>query len=316
MAVLLVTGLSLLRTRLRLSYEAWQLTHGLLAVAVVGLSLAHAIGVGFYTGRLGQRTLWVALSAALVALLGWVRIVKPVARLRRRPWRVEEVRAERGRAWTVVLAPEGHEGLRFESGQFAWLTLGRSPLALTNHPFSFSSSAEQLGQLSFTIKARGDFTASVGAVVPGTRAYIDGPYGLFTIEHHDGPAFLFVAGGVGITPLISMMRTLADRGDTRPVVLVYGNRDWDGVMFREDLEALRDRMSLRVVHVLEQPPAGWSGERGLITGEILRRHLPAPVEQVRCFVCGPHPMMDAIEREFVSLGVPDVHVITERFDMV
>ncbi len=87
-ALLLIAGISVFRRRLGLRYEPWQLLHGLLAVAVVGLSLAHAVGVGFYTGRPGPRALGVALSAGLVALLGWVRIVKPNLR-HRRPWRVE-----------------------------------------------------------------------------------------------------------------------------------------------------------------------------------------------------------------------------------
>ncbi len=314
-ALLLVAGLSIFRKRLGLRYETWQLTHGLLAVALIGLALAHAVGVGFYTGRLWPWILWVAISAALVALLGWVRIVKPLLRLRR-PWRVEEVRAERGSAWTLVLAPVGHAGFRFQPGQFGWLIVGRSPFALTQHPFSFSSSAEDSGRIAFTIKSRGDFTSTVRSIVPGTRAYVEGPYGMFTMERHEGPGFVLVAGGVGITPLISMMRTMADRRDTRPVTLVYGNRDWESVTFREELESLAARMTLKIVHVLEKPNDEWSGERGYITAELLRRHLPDGRERMRYFVCGPPPMMDALEQSLVAVGVPDEHVVTERFEMV
>jgi predicted ferric reductase len=314
-ALLVIVGISVFRRRLGLRYESWQLLHGLLAVAVVGFSLAHAVGIGFYTGRPGPRALGIALSVGLVALLGWVRIAKPLLRLRR-PWRVEEVRPERGGAWTLALSPVGHSGLRFEPGQFAWLIVGRSPFALTQHPFSFSSSAGSAGPIEFTIKSRGDFTGTIGAVAPGTRAYVDGPYGLFTIERHPGPGFVLVAGGVGITPLISMLRTHADRGDPRPVTLFYGNREWESVTFREEIEALRGRMNLRVVHVLERPPEGWTGERGLITADLLRRHLPDGREGLRYFVCGPVPMMDALEGALASLGVPDARVVTERFEMV
>ena len=308
-AVLAVTGISIFRKRIGLSYEAWQLLHGALAVAVVALSLGHAFGVGFYSGKPETRALWLVLSAGLVALLGWVRIVKPLLRLRR-PWRVDEVRAERGGAWTVTLSPVGHSGLPFEPGQFAWLILGRSPFALTQHPFSFSSCPDPSGRVSFTIKARGDFTRSIASIAPGTRAYLDGPHGLFTLARHDAPGFVLIAGGVGITPLISMLRSLAARRDPRPAMLFYGNKDWDGVTFREELEGHR------VVHVIESPPPDWTGERGFITAELLRRHLPAGFDQFRFFVCGPIPMMDAMERELGSLGVSDERIVTERFEMV
>lgn len=314
-ALLAVAGISVFRKRIGLSYERWQLLHGLLAVAVVGLSLAHAVGVGFYSGRPGTRALWVALSGGLVALLGWVRLAKPLLRLRH-PWRVDEVRPERGGAWTLSLSPVGHPGLRFEPGQFAWLIVGRSPFALTQHPFSFSSSPDPSGRVAFTIKARGDFTRSVAGIAPGTRAYLDGPHGLFTPARHDGPGFVLIAGGVGITPVISMIRTLDDRRDPRPVMLFYGNKDWEGVTFREELEARRETTSLRLIHVLEAPPEGWTGERGYITADLLRRHLPGGYEKFRYFVCGPVPMMDAMERELASLGVPDENVVTERFDLV
>jgi len=85
-------------------------------------------------------------------------LVGPVdgARLRRaqrRPFRVTAVTPERGDAWTVAVEPEGHAGLTFQPGQFAWLTLGRSPYAMQEHPFSFSSSpALGNGRLEFTIK--------------------------------------------------------------------------------------------------------------------------------------------------------------------
>jgi ferredoxin-NADP reductase len=146
--------------------------------------------------------------------------------------------------------------------------------------------------------------------------YVDGPHGVFSPDHDEGPGFGLVAGGVGIAGLISMVRTLADRGDVRPVVLFYANTDWDGVAFREDLEALQRRLDLTVVHVIERPPEGWAGETGYVTREILARHLPPAHRRFQYFICGPDPMMDAAEAALVGLGVAAERVHTERFDMV
>ena len=76
--------------------------------------------------------------------------------------------------------------------------------------------------------------------------------------------------------MMSMIRTLADASDKRPVILLYGSKDWDSITFREELEALEARLDLKVVHVLADAPADWTGEQGFITAEMLKRHLPPP----------------------------------------
>jgi predicted ferric reductase len=113
-----------------------------------------------------------------------------------------------------------------------------------------------------------------------------------------------------------MIRTLADRGDKRPVILLYGSKDWDAITFREELEAVQARLNLTVVHVLAQPPADWTGERGFITAEVFQRHLPPPYADHEYFICGPNPMMDAIEAALGSLGVPLSKYHSERYSFV
>ena len=204
---------------------------------------------------------------------------------------------------------------RFEPGQFGWFAFGRSPFALTKHPFSFSSSAEREA-VELAVRALGDFTSGLSRLKPGTTVYVDGPHGVFSMDPDEGPGFGLVAGGVGIAGLISMVRTMADRRDVRPAVLFYANGEWDGVAFREELEVLKGELDLTVVHVLERPPEGWTGERGCVTAEVFARHLPAGYRRFQYFICGPDPMMDAAEAALLELGVPAERVHTERFDMV
>jgi NAD(P)H-flavin reductase len=108
--------------------------------------------------------------------------------------------------------------------------------------------------------------------------------------------FGLIAGGVGIAVLISMLRTMADRHDVRPVVLVYGNRDWDGVAFREELEELEDRLNLSVVHVLSGPPAEWPGETGRVRAEVLARHLPPGYRRKRAVSWIPRALAASVLR--------------------
>src|SRR5262249_22004344 len=156
-----------------------------------------------YFGDPWKRALWIALTIFWIGLLLYVRIVKPLFALRR-PYRISEVRKERGDTWTLRMEPEGHKGLRFRPGQFGWLTVWGSPFKISAHPFSFSSSAAvKDGSVAMSIRNLGDFTSGIHEVPVGRRVYIDGPYGAFTPQN-PADMHVLIAGGVGITPMISM----------------------------------------------------------------------------------------------------------------
>jgi len=317
-ALLVLVGLSVWRRALHLSYEWWQATHGLLAVIVVLFALLHASLVGYYVTGLLRRVVYDGYIGTLILLLVWIRLVSPLIRLRR-PWRVVRVDADRGGTSTLVIEPVGHQGFRFDPGQFGWIAVGRSPFAITQHPFSFSSAADPPpgGSVAMTIKAAGDFTKTVPDVTPGTRVYLDGPHGVFSMDRRQAPGYVFIAGGVGVTPLYSMLLTMREREDVRPVTLFYASATWDDVVFRDELAELSESMpNLRVVHVLERPPEGWTGESGYITPEVLRRHLPSQYRRYEYLICGSSVMMDAMEKALTEVGVPFRQVSTERFDMV
>jgi len=244
-----------------------------------------------------------------------VRLAKPLFMLRR-PYRISEVRRERGDTSTLVMRPDGHPGFRFSPGQFAWLTVWGTPFKITGHPFSFSSSAAAPdGRVEMTIRNLGDFTSQIHKVPVGRRVYLDGPYGAFTIGN-PADMHVLIAGGIGITPMMSMIRTLADRHDTRPVVLLYGNENWESITFREELEALKARLDLTVIYALANPADGWTGERGFITAEVFKRHLPQPYADHEYFICGPNAMMDAIETALGEMRVPLSKYHSERYSFV
>jgi len=311
----LVLVTSLWRKRLGIQYERWRLWHGLLAVAGVALSIAHIEGAGYYITIPWKRILWTAYALFWIGLLLHVRLIKPWMMLKR-PYVVETLRKERGRAWTLTLRPEGHRGLTFMSGQFAWLTIRKSPFAIEEHPFSFSSSAVHPETLSFTIKELGDFTSTIKNIAVGERVYLDGPYGSFSVDRHRAPGYVFIAGGIGIAPITCMLRTLADQSDNRPLTLVYATRTLENATFLEELNTLKTRLNLNVIHVLEDPLEDWQGEKGYPTVEVLKRCLPIDRRKYHYFICGPDPMMDMVETAIYKLGVPMSQFHSERFNIV
>jgi ferredoxin-NADP reductase len=156
----------------------------------------------------------------------------------------------------------------------------------------------------------------VPEVAAGSTMYLNGPFGGFSLDREPGQGFVLVGGGIGITPLRSMLLTMRDRGDVRPAILFYGARDWSAVVYRDELERLQKQMNLKVVYVFEKPDAAWTGERGYITPDLLKRHLPAQFRRYQYFMCGPTPMMNAVEEHLAAVGVPRSRIHSERFDVV
>ena len=318
LAFALLVASSLWRKRLHLEYDTWRRLHVVLAVAGIATALWHVFASGSYLQDMPGRVLWVVLGASWLGLAVWVRLVRP-ATLLRRPWRVVGVKPEAGHAWTLGLEPEDGGPFAYHPGQFAWLTLRASPFAMKEHPFSFSSTPTRPGRIAFTIKELGDFTSRIGDITVGERAYVDGPYGSFGIDRHpDAAGYVFIAGGVGIAPLMSMLRALADRGDTRPKWLFYGNRLAERIVFGDEIRALADHINMQVVDVLLEPGPDWTGERGYVDAGVLQRHLPTSVAErqaLQYYVCGPTPMIRLAENGLGSLGVPLNRVHSEIFDL-
>lgn len=250
----------------------------------------------------------------MVSFVAYLRVVKPL-RQRRRSWRIVEVRRERGDSCSLVVEAVGHEGLRFAPGEFAWIKI-HSPFTLDEHPFSFSSSATKTRRVEFGVKALGDFTRRLADTPPGTAVYLDGPHGAFGIDRYPAPGYVFIAGGIGITPFMACLRTMAERGDHRPVVLIYAVKSWDAATFREAIAALTDRLTLTVFYVLEQPHDGWTGDHGFIDAELLARRLPADSLPRDYLLCGPSPMMNAVRDALHGRGITDEHIHSERFNLV
>ena len=312
--VLVIT--SVFRKQLKIPYEPWRTLHGLLAMSAIVLGLAHAIGVSYYLSLFWKVVLWSGLILAALLLMAYVRLIKPMM-MTRKPYLVEDVISQRGDVWTLALRPHGHEGITFEPGQFAWITLNISPFRMREHPFSMSSSGDHSERLEFSIKALGDFTKRIKDVKPGTKAFLDGPYGVFTTDRYwDSAGFVLIAGGIGITPMMSMLLTAAEREDDRPFLLIYASRSWEDVTFREELENLKEQLDLKVVHVLRKADDDWEGETGYVDRELLERYIPLHRGSRQYFICAAPVMMDQVERALHDLDVPITNIHMEHFNLV
>jgi predicted ferric reductase len=308
--VLVIT--SVWRERLKINYETWRVVHTLLGVLILVLAQVHISLAGLYINTFWKQVVWIASSVGLVSLIVYLRLVKPYLQ-KRRPWRVVGVRPEGGGTVNVDIEAVGHEGIRFHPGQFAWIKVGSTPYTIEEHPYSIASSTERSERLSFGVKALGDFSQRLQNLEEGTTVYIDGPHGAFSVDRAQAPGYVFIAGGVGITPMMSFLTTLADRGDPRPILLIYSTNTESELAYSDEIEELKERLDLETVFVLEEPPHDWAAEEGKVTEDLLDRQLPKERFIRRFFICGPGPMMTAVQEALLKKGVPQSHIHLEKF---
>jgi predicted ferric reductase len=310
--VLMLTAL--FRQEMGLRYQWWRRLHN--ALALVVLASLFAFGLHGLDARPQMEAIWAVLFILGASAYVMHKLVGP-ARRRRHPFRVAEVAREGRNVWTLRLEPpEGEPPLRYLPGQFQFLTLYRGRgLPVEEHPFTISSAPG--GRLhASTIKESGDFTATMGRTRPGDRVAVQGPFGRFSCALYPGERDLvFVAGGIGITPLMSMLRHMRDAEADADVLLLYANRTEGDIVFREELDRMAGghRPRLRVVHVLSRAEESWRGERGRIGRQTMERHLGGGAGEKSFYVCGPPEMMADITALIYDLGAPHGRVRSESF---
>lgn len=315
-AWVLLAGLvlsAIFRDSLSWRYEAWRLSHGIGAALIAGFGVFHALEAGRYSSHPPIAGLWLVLLILAVLTLVIVYVVRPLLKARH-PYRVSAVEPRGLKIWEVDIEPVNGEVLRFEPGQFVWLTSDRPPNSFREHPFSIASAPSDANRLSFLIKEVGDFTRQIGQVPVGARAYVDGPHGALTLPAKSGAGIVFLAGGVGIAPIFSMLRQLRAEQDKRPMVLIYGNRVQEQILHGDELEALSRSLDLTVVNVLSEPPSDWDGPVGVMNEALIRTHCDRTDRTDWLYVvCGPPPMIDATEDALVAMGIPARQVVSEKF---
>jgi predicted ferric reductase len=305
---------SMLRDRLPWRYEIWRATHIAFGLLAVGGGLHHAMTTGRFSAMGPVHWLWWGVGLAVVVVMavlyGW-----RWAMLHRRPWQLASVTKLADRMWELDIQPtKDTQKLGYAAGQFVWMTEGKRRFPLFDHPFSIADSPNRPG-LSLIIKEAGDFTRTVGNLPPGTPIGIDGSYGEFSLDAHPGESVLLLAGGVGIAPIIGILRDLVARRDPRPVRLAYAAGVPQNFACMPEIEAAQQVLDLKVMLVSEEAGDGWMGEVGRLSAERLQSLLDGlDPERSVALICGPGPMVTAVSDALLDLGLPMDKVVYERFD--
>ncbi|HET9591181.1 MAG TPA: hypothetical protein VFO91_20510 [Anaerolineales bacterium] len=222
------------------------------------------------------------------------------------PYTVEAVKHPNPSSTEVTLRPRKHPMPKHRAGQFLFVRFPRDKELNESHPFTISSAPTE-EVLRLTIKASGDFTRELFArLKQGADAIIEGPYGMFDYKA-GGPRQIWIAGGIGLTPFLSFVRDM--NGNLQhDVDLYYTVRHPEEAIFVGELQAAAARNPRLKVHIR------YSAQEGSLTIEDIVKNAGGDIRTYHVYMCGPLPMMQAFEKKFLALGLPQENLHYEEFN--
>lgn len=304
-----------------MKFERWRILHDLIGPLILLCIFIHSYYQGHDLKEIASiRGLWIAVFGVAFAAFIYHRIIRPRL-LARHPFQVIEVKQETPDVWSVLLAPpKGQPHYSYQPGQFQFLTfLREGDLPVEEHHWTISSSPTEVDFVSSTIKKLGDFTSTIEKTKPGDRAIVHAPFGRFSYTYYpEEKDLVFIAGGIGITPLRSMLKHMQDTGASKEVLLLYANSSREDIVFYDELAAMEQgaHPHLRVVHVLENAPDDWTGETGKIDKKLIRQYTEPNKPETGFYLCGPPGLVSSSLGTLKSLGIEDNRIHTEIFSFL
>ncbi len=301
--VLILLGIAFAASPLmkrKLPYHKWVGGHRLMGLFYVG-GVAHALYVPTLISKLPLIRVYV-FGMAFMGCASWFYRAF-LFRLLHRPlaYLVSEVRPFGRGAVEICMTPKD-DALDYEAGQFAFFSFGEHA-PKESHPFTIASAPENNRELRIVVKASGDFTSAlVGEVKVGNEVAVEGSYGHLTQKSMQSTEQVWIAGGIGVTPFLSLARSLAGSG--RSAKLFWSVRSGDEAYFHDELKALAEDSAFE--YELWQ-----SNEQGPITVDQMGgRKMFASKDVV---ICGPVALRDALTTQLRATGTKSGQIHSEEF---
>lgn len=285
----------------KLSYEIWKRIHWI-SFPLFSFIFFHTISIGSDIYGI-HKTIFTALWIIHLLIL----LYKPLLELNLKlnPSMVERVNKENSEVTTLFIKSKG----KFTPGQFGFLKYRYLGKWQSWHPFSISSKSGG-EDISFTIKSLGDFTSKINSISPGDRVLIDYPYGGFTLKG-SRDRVVFIAGGVGITPIHSMISSLYEEGQDKEVVLIYSVNYLKELLFKKEFDTIfksRPNWTLKYVVSMEDSPYF----HGFVTPDKLKEYSNNTLEGT-FYLCGPKAMVSPLKKFLKGERKPKKDIRFEEF---
>lgn len=291
----------------RISYQVWQYIH-ILTYWLFFFVLYHAFYWGSDSVNYLIKIIYFILF--LIIIIGIVyRTNYKFKKRRARKFYVKEVRPETYDSFTLILKPT--KPFSFKAGQFCFLRLNKNKL-YARHPFTIASAPGE-AELRFTVKLTGRFTKALSELKMGEEVIMEGPYGIFNSEG-ENKDLIFMAGGVGITPFMSMILDRLKSDKLHKIILLYGSKTEKDIIYRERLDNIKTDW-LKKVYILSQSetaPETDNYETGYINEAIIKKYV-SHINNSLFYICGPEPMKNSLKKILIQLKVKRRNIIIEDF---
>lgn len=317
--LLIVAVPASLRQRIKIPYDLWKTIHRI-SYVMYPMVLIHALVLGttirFQPLALG---LWIICLILYGATL--IHRMRLWFQKKANPYQVSQLVEETHDTLSLHFSGRPIDPM---PGQFVFIQIKRNKKISPAHPFTLSS-APGSKELRVSIKAVGDFTsAEIPSLGLGDEVFIEGPYGWFTyLRYPTNFDLRFVAGGIGITPFVSMLNFMADHDPQRKITLLWGNKSPEDVGFSQELDHWLDAMpNLKIIHLFSQVATIKESShskssrvqklKGFIDLDILNQDNPN-WKTTGLMVCGPPIMMEQVQGLAKTLKIPPNQVLMEKF---
>jgi predicted ferric reductase len=301
--LLIVAGVASFRlARRRMKYETWWVVHLYMYLALL-LAFSHQIVTGvMFLGHPLARLFWISLWAGAAAVLVFSRVLTPIVRNLRYQLRVHAVQEEAPGVYSLTISGRHLATLNVAGGQFFQWRFLTKDLWWHAHPYSLSA-LPRPPFLRVTIKALGDQSSSVAKLVPGTRVFVEGPYGAFTrhVRRHD--QVVLIGAGVGITPLRALLEDLPRHVRVTAVIRAS---TIDDLVHREEIRALVSQREGELHEIIG------SRRDAPLNADVIRR-LIGDVPHSDFFICGPSGFTDLVVSALSRLHVNPDRIHLEEF---
>ncbi len=305
--VIIITSINLIKRKIK--YEYWMLIHLFVYVAIL-LAFSHQLKFGGDLQNKLFASYWYILYFFAFGNLIIFRAAVPIYKSYTQDYKIDRIVRETHNVVSIYIKGKDLQKLSIKPGQFMIFRFLSKGFWWEAHPFSVSN-INTKKEIRISIKSVGDFTSKINHIKPETKVLIEGPYGRFTDAISTKDKFLLIAGGIGVTPIRTIIESLSS--NKKDVILIYSNRTKEDILFKKELSKIAKRKNVKIYYIVTSDKA-WKGDSRRLNLEVIQHYIK-DIQDRDSYICGPPRMIESIKKSLQSIGIPRRQIHYEKFSL-